>query len=74
MMLTNQSNSNHRGPTKDETQVLKYKLVTLPKGTKKIPQVEFGIPSISVNQNSGQVSLATTSPSRKCTRIYCYSF
>ena len=47
----------------DETQSLKYKLVTLPKGTKKIPQVEFGIPSISVSQNSGQVSLTpTTSP------------
>jgi hypothetical protein len=47
----------------DETQVLKYKLVTLPKGTKKIPKVEFGIPSISVNQNSGQVTLSpTTSP------------
>jgi hypothetical protein len=42
---------------------LKYKLVTLPKGTQKIPQVEFGIPSISVSQNSGQVSLTpTTSP------------
>jgi hypothetical protein len=48
----------------DETQVLKYKLVTLPKGTKKIPKVEFGIPSISVNQTSGQVTLSpTTSPS-----------
>jgi len=48
----------------DETQVLKYKLVTLPKGTTKIPKVEFGIPSISVNQNSGQVTLSpTTSPS-----------
>ena len=47
----------------DETQSLKYKLVTLPKGTKKIPKVEFGIPSISVNQSSGQVSLTpTTSP------------
>tara|TARA_R110002153_G_scaffold27789_1_gene85851 strand:- start:57 stop:686 length:630 start_codon:yes stop_codon:yes gene_type:complete len=47
----------------DETQVLKYKLVTLPKGTTKIPKVEFGIPSISVNQNSGQVQLSpTTSP------------
>ena len=47
----------------DETQVLKYKLVTLPKGTKKIPKVEFGIPSVSVNQNSGQVQLSpTTSP------------
>ena len=48
----------------DETQVLKYKLVTLPKGTTKIPKVEFGIPSVSVNQNSGQVQLSpTTSPS-----------
>ena len=48
----------------DETQTLKYKLVTLPKGTTKIPKVEFGIPSITVNQNSGQVSLTpTTSPS-----------
>lgn len=48
----------------DETQVLKYKLVTLPKGTTKIPKVEFGIPNIAVNQNSGQVSLSpTTSPS-----------
>ena len=48
----------------DETQVLKYKLVTLPKGTVKIPKVEFGVPSISVNQNSGQVALTpTTSPS-----------
>lgn len=48
----------------DETQSLKYKLVTLPKGTKKIPKVEFGIPSIAVNQNSGQVQLSpTTSPS-----------
>jgi len=47
----------------DETQVLRYKLVTLPKGTVKIPKVEFGVPSISVNQNSGQVSLTpTTSP------------
>jgi hypothetical protein len=48
----------------DETQVLKYRLVTLPKGTVKIPKVEFGVPQISVNQNSGQVSLSpTTSPS-----------
>ena len=49
----------------DETQILKYKLVTLPKGTTKIPKVEFGVPSISVNQNSNfQVQLSpTTSPS-----------
>ena len=39
-------------------------MVTLPKGTTKIPRVEFGVPSISVNQNSGQVQLSpTTSPS-----------
>ena len=48
----------------DETQVLKYKLVTLPKGTKKIPQVEVGVPNIAVSQTSGQVTLSpTTSPS-----------
>ena len=29
-------------PSPDETQVLRYKLVTLPKGTTKIPKVEFG--------------------------------
>ena len=39
-------------------------MVTLPKGTTKIPQVEFGVPNISVTQTSGQVSLSpTTSPS-----------
>ncbi len=55
----------------DETQVLRYKLVTLPKGTTKIPQVEFGVPSISVNQRSGQVSLSpTTSPSGNKTMGY----
>lgn len=48
----------------DETQTLRFKLVTLPKGTTKIPVVEFGIPNITVSQNSGQVSLSpTTSPS-----------
>ena len=47
----------------DETQVLRYKLVTLPKGTTQIPIVNLGIPSIQVNQNEGQVSLSpTTSP------------
>jgi hypothetical protein len=47
----------------DETQVLRYKLVTLPRGTTRIPLVEFGITNISVNQNSGPVSLRpTTSP------------
>ena len=47
----------------DETQVMKYKLVTLPKNTTRIPVVEFGIPNISVNQKSGEVALSpTTSP------------
>ena len=48
----------------DETQVLRYKLVTLPKGTTQIPTVRLGVPSISVNQNEGGVGLTpTTSPS-----------
>jgi hypothetical protein len=47
----------------DETQVMKYKLVTLPKNTTRIPVVEFGVPRISVTQRSGEVSLSpTTSP------------
>jgi hypothetical protein len=47
----------------DETQVMKYKLVTLPKNTTRIPVVEFGVPNISVNQRSGEVALSpTTSP------------
>ena len=48
----------------DETQTLRFKLVTLPKATTKIPVVEFGVPNITVTQNSGQVTLSpTTSPS-----------
>ena len=47
----------------DETQVMKYKLVTLPKNTTRIPVVEFGVPNIAVSQRSGEVSLSpTTSP------------
>jgi hypothetical protein len=47
----------------DETQVLRYKLVTLPKGTTQIPTVRLGVPSISVNQTEGGVGLTpTTSP------------
>jgi hypothetical protein len=47
----------------DETQVLRYKLVTLPKGTTQIPTVKLGVPSISVNQTEGGVGLTpTTSP------------
>jgi hypothetical protein len=47
----------------DETQVLRYKLVTLPKGTTQIPTVKLGVPSISVTQLEGGVGLTpTTSP------------
>lgn len=47
----------------DETQVMKFKLVTLPKTTTSIPVVEFGVPNIKVNRKSGEVALSpTTSP------------
>lgn len=47
----------------DETQVLRYKLVTLPKGTTKIPVVALGISAVGVFQDEGQVALSpTTSP------------
>jgi len=48
----------------DESQVMKFKLVTLPKTTTRIPSVSLGIPSISTTQKSGAVSISpTTSPS-----------
>jgi hypothetical protein len=43
--------------TPDETQVLRYKLVTFPKGTTQIPTVRLGYPQIAVNQNEGVVPL-----------------
>jgi hypothetical protein len=46
--------------TPDETQVLKYKLVTLPKGTTRIPTVGLGVTAISVKQTDGSVSLSPT--------------
>ena len=47
----------------DETQVLRYKLVTLPKGTTKIPVVSLGIASVGVYQTDGGVGMTpTTSP------------
>ena len=55
----------------DETQVLKYKLVTLPKGTTKIPVVALGISSIGVYQDEGEVSLSpTTSPAGNASAGY----
>jgi hypothetical protein len=47
----------------DETQVLRYKLVTLPKGTTQIPTVKLGVPQINATQLEGGVGLTpTTSP------------
>ena len=47
----------------DETQVLRYKLVTLPKGTTQIPVVALGISAVGVFQDEGPVALSpTTSP------------
>ena len=60
----------------DETQVMRFKLVTLPKNTTRIPKVSFGIPNIAVSQDEGEVALTpTTSPSGNTTfgGIYCCS-
>ena len=46
----------------DETQVLRYKLVTLPKGTTQIPIVALGISAVGVFQDEGQVALSPTTP------------
>jgi hypothetical protein len=57
--------------TPDETQVLRYKLVTLPKGTTQIPLVKLGIPSIGVTQLEGGVGLSpTTSPAGNASAGY----
>jgi hypothetical protein len=55
----------------DETQNLRYKLVTLPKGTTRIPQVSLGITEVKTNQLQGKVSISpTTSPSGNSTSGY----
>ena len=55
----------------DETQVLRYKLVTLPKGTTQIPIVSLGVSSIGVYQDEGQVALSpTTSPAGNASAGY----
>lgn len=47
----------------DETQVLKYKLVTLPKNTTKIPQVSLNVTIVAARTTSGQFPITpTTSP------------
>ncbi len=39
----------------DETQMMKYKLVTLPKGIARIPQVSVGVANISLQANQSYV-------------------
>jgi len=46
----------------DETQVMRYKLVTLPKGTKVIPIIQLAFTSITLTAPDG---VATLSPSTK---------
>jgi hypothetical protein len=43
----------------DETQVMRYKLVTLPRGTSQIPIISIGMPSITIQygQNSSGVTI-----------------
>jgi hypothetical protein len=44
----------------DETQVMKYKLVTLPKNTTRIPVVELGQVPSGLTQRSGEITLSPT--------------
>ena len=47
----------------DETQVMKYKLVTLPKNTTRIPQIDLGQTAVVTNQRSGETGInPSTSP------------
>ena len=39
----------------DETQIMKYKLVTLPRGTAKMPLLDIGLPAVSLKQGSSLV-------------------
>lgn len=55
----------------DETQVLRYKLVSLPKGTTQIPVIKLGPTALSGNQTDGAISLSpTTSPSGNTSQGY----
>jgi len=48
----------------DETQALKYKLVTLPKGTTKLPVVSINVSTIAAKTTGGQYPInPSTSPS-----------
>ena len=39
-------------PTADETQIMKYKLVTLPRGTSKLPILDLGFSAITLKQGA----------------------
>ena len=55
----------------DETLILRYKIVTLPKGTTSIPLVRLGISSIAVTQQEGGVPFeATTDGARNSSAGY----
>jgi hypothetical protein len=55
----------------DETQVLRYKIVTLPKGTTRIPVVSLGVNAVGVYQTEGGVGMTpTTSPAGNASAGY----
>lgn len=55
----------------NETQALRYKLVTLPAGTTRMPKVSIGYAYMSFNQNSGPFTISpTTSPTGNTTYGY----
>lgn len=57
--------------TPDESQMMKYKLVTLPKSTTKIPIVALGIQSIVTDTNGGATNITpSTSPTSNTTLGY----
>lgn len=55
--------------TPDETQLLRYKLVTLPKSTTRIPQVDAGISSISRAYNQGSTPFTPSTSGGGNTRL-----
>lgn len=44
----------------DETQVMKYKLITLPRATARVPRVDVGITSVTLNAGQTQIFTPTT--------------
>lgn len=56
-------------PTPDETQLLKYKLVTLPKNTTRIPIVDAGISAITRAYNQGATAISPSTTGGGNTRL-----